>query len=98
MSTDSEDLFGRVVQKQSHGDCKPDLVWLARPFIYGGLIRAFCTGCGEDLEVLPEVAKKMIKLAGGNPDDDMTGKYLEVKACFGCASGFSAKGIQIKSL
>ena len=98
MTSDSEELFGRVVKAEKLGNMEPDLAALARPFIYDGLIRAFCTSCGYDWEIMPEVARLMIELAGEDPNGDLTGKYLTVTECFACSNGFFEKGIEMKSL
>lgn len=85
-----ERLLGAVEKPARTGDHMPDKVELSAPCARGGVVRTFCTGCGNTLEIIPN-GGRLLAEKSGNPISDieeLRGKFFEVESCFYCDDGF----------
>lgn len=77
-------FFGQIRKASAPGGFKADISQLTKPLERKNVVRNFCTGCGNYLQITPEGARVLAKKAGFSDLKSFEGVYFQSEKCLHC--------------
>jgi len=89
-------VLGSMKMPEATGGFKADKELLLQPLHEDGVVRAFCSGCGNCLEIHEKGAMVLAKLAKAEVPVSWEGCYFEAERCQLCADQY--QGVALKKI